>query len=209
VSLNKLTLWRQNPRVHRRIHKSPTPIPILSQLNPLRTPPDNLPMIHSDPILASTLQSSEWSLSFGHFHKNLVTFLFSPMRATCTVHRNMNTQQVSMPREAQSAGFSSPFTCYHRSQGLLVLPPRDVPRRFFTYPVSYVSDHKRAVRPKRPKFKRLRRSNVLIFSRESLPLLLLPILCREGSEGAGKQCVLRIITMTETLAELLISEVKS
>jgi hypothetical protein len=33
--------------------------------------------------------------------------------------------------------------------------------------------------------------------------------CREGSEGAGKQCVMRIITVTKTLAELLISEVKS
>jgi hypothetical protein len=64
-------------------------------------------------------------------------------------------------------------------------------------------------RAKRPKFKRLRRSNVLIFSRESLQLLLLPIHCREGSEGAGKQCVMRIITMTETLAKLLISEEKS
>jgi hypothetical protein len=61
----------------------------------------------------------------------------------------------------------------------------------------------------RPKLKRLRRSNVLIFSRESLPLLLQPVHCREGSEGAGKQRVMRIITMTETLAELVISEVKS
>jgi deoxyxylulose-5-phosphate synthase len=33
--------------------------------------------------------------------------------------------------------------------------------------------------------------------------------CREGSEGTGKQYVMRIITMTETLAELLISEEKS
>jgi hypothetical protein len=66
-----------------------------------------------------------------------------------------------------------------------------------------------SVLAKRAKFKRLRRSNVLIFSRESLPLLLLPMHCREGSEGAGKRCVMRIITMTETLAELVISEVKS
>jgi hypothetical protein len=33
--------------------------------------------------------------------------------------------------------------------------------------------------------------------------------CREGSECAGKQCVIRVITMTERLAELLSSEVKS
>jgi hypothetical protein len=66
-----------------------------------------------------------------------------------------------------------------------------------------------SVLAKRAKLKRLRRSNDLIFSHESLPLLLLPMHCKEGSEGAGKQCVMCIITMTETLAELLISEVKS
>jgi hypothetical protein len=33
-----------------RIHKSPPPVPILSQLDPLYTPPDNLPKIHYDPI---------------------------------------------------------------------------------------------------------------------------------------------------------------
>jgi hypothetical protein len=66
-----------------------------------------------------------------------------------------------------------------------------------------------SVLAKRPKLKRLRRSNDLIFSRESLPLLLLLMHCREGSEGAGNKCVMRIITMTETLAELLISEAKS
>jgi hypothetical protein len=64
-------------------------------------------------------------------------------------------------------------------------------------------------RAKRTKLKRLRRSNYLIFSRELLPLLLLPMHCREGLEGAGKQRVMRIITMTETLEELVISEVKS
>jgi hypothetical protein len=33
-----LTPWRQNPQVHIRIHKSPPPDPILSQLDPLYTP---------------------------------------------------------------------------------------------------------------------------------------------------------------------------
>jgi hypothetical protein len=39
-----------------------------------RRPPPNLPKIHSDPILPSTLWSSEWSLSFGLSHQNLVHF---------------------------------------------------------------------------------------------------------------------------------------
>jgi hypothetical protein len=50
----ELTLWRQNTKVHHRIHMSPPVVPILSQLNPLYNPPPaNLPKNHSDPILTS------------------------------------------------------------------------------------------------------------------------------------------------------------
>jgi hypothetical protein len=47
-----LTPWRQNPTVHRRIHKSQPPVPILSQLDQLYTPSlANVPKIHSKQTL--------------------------------------------------------------------------------------------------------------------------------------------------------------
>jgi hypothetical protein len=41
------------PKVYRRIHKSPPAVPFLSQFNQLPTPAANLPKIHSNPILPS------------------------------------------------------------------------------------------------------------------------------------------------------------
>jgi hypothetical protein len=67
-----ITPWRQNPKVHHRIHNSPPPVPVLSQLDPIYTPPANLLKIHSDPILSSTPWSSKWSLSFWISHQNPV-----------------------------------------------------------------------------------------------------------------------------------------
>jgi putative component of membrane protein insertase Oxa1/YidC/SpoIIIJ protein YidD len=50
--------------------------PLSWELNPLHgpPPPNNIPNVHSDPILPSTLRSSEWSLSFGLSHQNLLHF---------------------------------------------------------------------------------------------------------------------------------------
>jgi hypothetical protein len=71
--LNPVTRWRHNPKVYHRVHKSPPPVPIQSQLNPLH-PPASLPKIHSDPILSSMPRSSEWSLYVGLSHQNPVHF---------------------------------------------------------------------------------------------------------------------------------------
>jgi hypothetical protein len=83
---NQLTPWRQNPKVHRRIHNSPPPVPILNQVNLRQTPPTNLPKVHFATNLPYTPWSSKRFLPCGFPTKTLYTLLPSPMRATCPDH---------------------------------------------------------------------------------------------------------------------------
>jgi hypothetical protein len=59
-------------KVHHGTHNSPPTVPDLIKLNPIHTPQANLRKIHSDPIFPSMLWPSQWSLSFGLSHQNLV-----------------------------------------------------------------------------------------------------------------------------------------
>jgi hypothetical protein len=81
VQTSELSPWRQNPKVHHRIHNSPPTIRILSQVNPLHTPPTKHPKVHFDPILSSTTWSFKWSFSFGLSHQNPVPV--SPLSHAC------------------------------------------------------------------------------------------------------------------------------
>jgi hypothetical protein len=60
----ELLVFYGTPKVHHRIHKSPPPVPILSQMNPIDIFTTYCPRIHLNIILPFTPSSSNWCLPF-------------------------------------------------------------------------------------------------------------------------------------------------
>ena len=73
----------QNPKVHYRTHKRPTPVSILGQPNPVHIPTSHLLEIHRNIIHPSTPRSPQWSPSLRFPHQDPLDPLSSPIRATC------------------------------------------------------------------------------------------------------------------------------
>ena len=87
-------LW--NPKVHYLIHKCPTPVSTLPQLDPVHNPTSHFLKIHLNIIFPSTPGSSKWSLNLRFPYQNPV--YASPLPHTRYLLRPSDSSRFGHPK---------------------------------------------------------------------------------------------------------------
>jgi len=111
---------RWNPKVHYRVHKNLTPIPILSQMHPVYTFPPCFSRIHSKYYPSTYTWSSEWSLPFRFSNQNFFSSLPCVLHALPSHHPSLYHPSNLVNHTSYEAPHYEVFS------NLLPLPPSQI-----------------------------------------------------------------------------------
>jgi hypothetical protein len=114
-SASKIPCLLQNPKVHYRVHKNRSLLPVLSQTNPIHKHPNSFAKIYSNNIFPSTPRSSEWSFPFRFSNQHFICI--SHLSYACYIPRPSLLESITLTVFGQAYKLRSSSFC------VLIQPP--------------------------------------------------------------------------------------